>query len=84
MNVKIILINSKPMEDCSFVRAKCFSMGKNNFEKSPSIYYYGYILHSVCGLIRIIHFFCTYQGKRTWHSLFERCQCRILQQNFYT
>ena len=40
-------------------------MGKNNFEKAPSLgycasqgmYYYGYELHAGCGLSRVIHSF---------------------------
>ena len=40
-------------------------LGKNNFEKAPSIgycasqgiYYYGYKLHAVCGLSGVIHSF---------------------------
>lgn len=58
-------IDSKPIEVCRFARAKRCSMGKNNFEKAPSIgycasqgiYYYGYKLHAVCGLSGVIHSF---------------------------
>ena len=53
------------IEVCRFARAKRCSMGKNNFEKAPSIgycasqgiYYYGYKLHAVCGLSGVIHSF---------------------------
>lgn len=58
-------IDSKLIEVCRFARAKRCSMGKNNFEKAPSIgycasqgiYYYGYKLHAVCGLSGVIHSF---------------------------
>lgn len=58
-------IDSKPIEVCRFARAKRCRMGKNNFEKAPSIgycasqgiYYYGYKLHAVCGLSGVIHSF---------------------------
>ncbi|MGP1535601.1 IS982 family transposase [Bacteroides heparinolyticus] len=58
-------IDSKPIETCRFARSKRCRMGKKNIEKAPSIgycasqgmYYYGYKLHTVCGLSGVIHSF---------------------------
>lgn len=58
-------IDSKPIEVCRFARGKRCKMGKSNYEKAPSFgycvsqdaYYYGYKLHSVCGLSGVIHSF---------------------------
>ena len=58
-------IDSKPIEVCRLARSRRCRMGKNNFEKAPSVgycasqgvYYYGYKLHAVCGLSGVIHSF---------------------------
>lgn len=58
-------IDSKSIEVCRLARSKRCRMGKKDFEKAPSIgycasqgvYYYGYKLHAVCGLSRVIHSF---------------------------
>lgn len=58
-------IDSKPIEVCRLSRAKRCSMGKKDTEKAPSFgycasqgfYYYGYKLHTLCGLIGVIHSF---------------------------
>lgn len=58
-------IDSKPIEVCRLARSKRCRMGKKDFEKAPSIgycasqgvYYYGYKLHAVCRLSRVIHSF---------------------------
>lgn len=58
-------IDSKPIEVCRFSRSKRCGMGKKDFEKAASIgycasqgvYYYGYKLHTVCGLSGVIHSF---------------------------
>lgn len=58
-----LCINSKPIEVCRFSRSKRCGMGKKDFEKAPSVgysasqgvYYYGYKLHTVCGLSGAIH-----------------------------
>ena len=61
----IFCIDSKPIEICRISRAKRCKMGKDNYEKAPSIgycatqgvYYYGYKLHAICGVSGVIHSF---------------------------
>ena len=56
-------IDSKPMEVCRVSRGKRCKMGHKNYSASPSfgycasqgVYYYGYKLHSLCGLSGVIH-----------------------------
>lgn len=58
-------IDSKPIEVCRLSRTKRCSMGKKDTEKAPSFgycasqgfYYYGYKLHTLCGLSGVIHSF---------------------------
>lgn len=58
-------IDSKPIEVCRIARSKRCSMGKKDFSKAPgvgycasqSMCYYGYKLHTVCGLSGVIHSF---------------------------
>ena len=55
------LLTKDVIRKCS----KRCTMGKNNFEKAPSLgycasqglYYYRYKFHAVCGLSGVIHFF---------------------------
>jgi hypothetical protein len=58
-------IDSKALPVCRFSRARRCKLGKNNYEQAPSYgycaaqktHYYGYKLHSVCGLSGVIHSF---------------------------
>jgi len=58
-------IDSKPIEVCRPVRAKCCKMSIFNYEKATNIvycvsqrrYYYGYKLHAVCRLSGVIYSF---------------------------
>ena len=61
----IFCIDSMPIEVCRPIRSKRCKMGKNNYDKAPnygycashSKHYYGYKLHSLCGLSGVIHSF---------------------------
>ena len=54
-----------PIEVCRPIRSKRCKMGKNNYDKAPNYgycasqgkHYYGYKLHSLCGLSGVIHSF---------------------------
>lgn len=56
----IFCIDSMPIEVCRPIRSKRCKMGKNNYDKAPNYgycasqgkHYYGYKLHSLCGLSR--------------------------------
>ena len=58
-------IDSKPIEVYRPARARCCSMESTDFEEAPSlgycasqgVYYYGYKLHALCRLGRVIHSF---------------------------
>ena len=61
----IFCIDSMPIEVCRPIRSKRCKMGKNNYDKAPNYgycasqgkHYYGYKLHSLCGLSGVIHSF---------------------------
>ena len=61
----IFCIDSMPIEVCRPIRSKRCKMGKNNYAKAPNYgycasqgkHYYGYKLHSLCGLSGVIHSF---------------------------
>jgi hypothetical protein len=58
-------VDSKALPICRLSRAKRCKLGKDNYQQAPSFgycsaqktYYYGYKLHSVCGLSGVIHSF---------------------------
>ena len=61
----VFCIDSMPIEVCRPIRSKRCKMGKNNYDKAPNYgycasqgkHYYGYKLHSLCGLSGVIHSF---------------------------
>jgi hypothetical protein len=61
----IFCIDSMPIQVCRPIRSKRCKMGKNNYDKAPNYgycasqgkHYYGYKLHSLCGLSGVIHSF---------------------------
>ena len=61
----VFCIDSKPLPVCRLARHKRNMMGRDNYEKSPSLghcaaqgmRYFGYKIHAVCGLNGTIHSF---------------------------
>ena len=59
----VFIIDSKPVKVCQLARGKRNTMGKTGIEKAPNfgycasqaMYYFGYKLHTVCGVSGVIH-----------------------------
>ena len=59
----VFSIDSKPVKVCQNARAKRSQMGKDDIERAPargycasqSMYYYGYKLHALYGIVGVIH-----------------------------
>lgn len=64
-SVNVFSVDSKPIEVCRISRSGRNKIGKRDYERAPSKgfcasqnrYYYGYKLHTVCGIKGVIHSF---------------------------
>jgi len=89
-------IDSKPVEVCRMARARRCKIGKNDYDKAPAfgycasqkLHYYGYKLHTVCGLGGVIHSFdLTKANVHDIHYLkdvkYDYCDCNLIGDKGY-